>query len=74
VDLGRQRGPLSVDPRTAALAMFGSINWVSTWYRAGSSPSADVLAANFLRLYLDGVVPRTGLALQGAAAIGERDV
>lgn len=70
VDLGQQRGPLTVDPRTAALAMFGSINWVSTWYRAGSSPSADVLAARLLTLYLDGVLPRAGAASLQAA--GER--
>jgi len=75
VDLGQQRGPLAVDPRTAALAMFGSINWVSTWYRAGSSPSADVLAARFLTLYLDGVLPRAAaVPLQGVGAKGERDV
>lgn len=75
VDLGQQRGPLTVDPRTAALAMFGSVNWVSTWYRAGSSPSADVLAAGFLTLYLDGVLPRGGAALPPlAGARGARHV
>ncbi len=75
VELGQQRGSLTIDPRTAALAMFGSVNWVSTWYRAGSSPSADVLAANFLRLYLDGVLPRAGApSVQAAGARGERNV
>jgi AcrR family transcriptional regulator len=75
VELGQQHGPLTVDPRTAALAMFGSVNWVSTWYRPGSSPSADVLAGSFLRLYLDGVLPRAGFAsLQTVGAKGERNV
>ncbi len=75
VDLGQQQGPLTVDPRTAALAMFGSVNWVSTWYRAGSSPSADVLAASFLRLHLDGVLPRPVFAsLPTAGGKGESDV
>ncbi len=74
-ELGEQHGPLAVDPRTAALAMFGSVNWVSTWYREGSGPSAESLAAGFLTLYLDGVLPRTGRAsLQPVGAKGERDV
>ncbi len=75
VQIGQQRGPLAVDPRTAALAMFGAVNWVSTWYRPGSSPPADVLAASFLRLHLEGVLPRSGVApLQAVGAKGERDV
>jgi len=75
LELGQQRGPLTIDPRTAALAMFGSVNWVSTWYRAGSGPPADVLAASFLTLYLDGVLPRPGGAsVRGAGPKGETDV
>jgi AcrR family transcriptional regulator len=46
-----------VDPRTAALAMFGSINWVYTWYRPASGPSAARMAEDFTRLYLRGVLP-----------------
>jgi len=45
-----------VDPRTATLAMFGAINWVHTWYRPGSSPSAARLSRDFARLYLRGVL------------------
>lgn len=75
VELGQQHGPLTVDPRTAALAMFGSVNWVSTWYRPGSSPSAATLASSFLRLFLDGVLPRRSLpSLQAVGARGDRDV
>lgn len=63
VALGEKHGPLAVDPRSAALAMFGSVNWVSTWYRAGSSPPAAILAADFLKLYLHGALPPPGRAL-----------
>jgi AcrR family transcriptional regulator len=56
-DLGEQHGRLNVDARAAALAMFGSINWVYTWYRPGVDPPAGVLAANLLTLYLHGVLP-----------------
>jgi hypothetical protein len=55
--------------------MFGSVNWVSTWYRPGSSPSAATLASSFLRLFLDGVLPRRSLpSLQAVGARGDRDV
>ncbi len=46
-----------VDPRTAAVAMFGTINWIYTWYQADSGQSAAELARDFVQLYLHGVVP-----------------
>jgi AcrR family transcriptional regulator len=54
----RQAGAApAVEPRMAALAMFGSINWVHTWYRPGSGPPAEVMTEDLLRLYLRGVLP-----------------
>jgi AcrR family transcriptional regulator len=70
VDLGQKHGTLNVDPRTAALAVFGSINWVSTWYRPGAGPSPAALASAFLRLYLDGVLPRWAGASRPASSRG----
>jgi AcrR family transcriptional regulator len=49
-----------VDPRMAALAMFGSINWVHTWYRPETGPSAAQMADDLVRLYLQGVAPNPG--------------
>ena len=46
-----------MDPRTATLAMFGAINWVSTWYDPGSDKSAGELAEELVKLYLHGVNP-----------------
>ena len=46
-----------VDPRTATLAMFGTINWVSSWYDPAGATSAGELAEEFVRLYLHGVSP-----------------
>ncbi len=57
-ELGDKYGSLTVDPRTAALAMFGSINWAFTWYRAEAGPSARSVATDFVRLSLEGVLPR----------------
>lgn len=55
--LAAQHGATRVDPRTAALAMFGSINWVHTWYRPEAGPSAVQMADELARLYLQGVLP-----------------
>ncbi len=52
------RGDEQLDPRTAALAMFGTINWVSTWYDPDTDTSARQLAAEFVQLYLYGVAPK----------------
>ena len=49
--------PIQSDPRTATLAMFGAINWVSTWYDPASDKSAGELAAELVNLYLHGVHP-----------------
>jgi AcrR family transcriptional regulator len=49
---GRHGG--ATDPRTAALCMFGSINWVHTWCR-GLTPAA--IAQDFVHLVLRGYLP-----------------
>jgi AcrR family transcriptional regulator len=57
-EIGRTRGVGAVDARTAALAMFGAINWVHTWYRAEAGPDAASLARQVVQLFLAGVLPR----------------
>jgi AcrR family transcriptional regulator len=44
-----------MDPRPATLALFGTINWVSSWYDEASDTSAGELAGEFAKLYLRGV-------------------
>jgi AcrR family transcriptional regulator len=56
-ELAERPGASRVDPRTAALAMFGTINWVHTWYRPRGGPSAARMAEDFARIYLRGVLP-----------------
>ena len=59
-ELAAQDEQIVVDPRTAALAMFGSINWVHIWYRPETGPSAAQMADDLVRLYLKGVLPNKG--------------
>lgn len=76
-DLVRKHGSSSVDSRTAALAMFGAINWVSTWFRPGAGPTSDDLASGYARLFLYGFVPSAANAASRhglAGHEGEKDV
>jgi len=59
-----------IDPRTATLAMFGTINWVSSWYDPASDKSASELAGEFVKLYLRGVNPKD---LEAVDRIREKD-
>jgi TetR/AcrR family transcriptional regulator, cholesterol catabolism regulator len=60
-ELDAQQEVATVDPRTAAVAMFGTINWIYTWYQSESGQSAADLARDFVQLYLHGVVPSSAL-------------
>jgi AcrR family transcriptional regulator len=57
-DMAAGQGRTRVDPRTAALAMFGTINWIYTWYRPETGASADEMAREFVRLYVGGMLPQ----------------
>ena len=61
------RDDVRMDPRTATLAMFGTINWISSWYDPASDTSAAELAEEFTNLYLRGVAAsgRTATARKG---------
>ena len=53
----RARHGSVTDPRTAALCMFGSINWVHTWYRPRRGLSPAAIAQDFVHLVLRGFLP-----------------
>ena len=57
-DLAKKHGGSSVTPRTSALAMFGAINWVYTWYHPRTGPSAERLTKDFTHLFIQGALPR----------------
>jgi len=55
-ELGARHGR-ATDPRTAAMCMFGSINWVHTWYRPRRSLTPAAIAQDFVHLVLRGFLP-----------------
>jgi len=46
------------DPKMAAFALAGSLNWISHWYRADDSLSPDEIADRFLSVFEQGLAPR----------------
>jgi AcrR family transcriptional regulator len=52
----------AVDPRTAALALFGMMNWIYTWYRPGGRLSPAELAEVFARIALHGALGQATVA------------
>ena len=49
-----------VDPKLTAFAMFGSINWIARWYRAGGGTSPEGVAESFSDLFVHGLLARSG--------------
>ena len=52
----------SVDPKLTAFAMFGAINWIARWYRAGGGASPEEVAESFSDLFVSGLLARSGEA------------
>jgi AcrR family transcriptional regulator len=66
----REESPM--DPRTATLAMFGTINWVSSWYDPAGDKSAGELAGEFAKLYLRGVSVADGCSVETSKGVADR--
>lgn len=45
-----------LDPKLAAFAVFGSINWIARWYRRGGGAEPAEIAEGFVRLFLGGLL------------------
>jgi AcrR family transcriptional regulator len=46
------------DPKIAAFALAGALNWIAHWYRADQALSATEIAAEFMRMLERGLLPR----------------
>ena len=47
-----------VDPKMTAMAIFGMMNWISTWWKPDGPNTPEELADQFTDLVLAGLVPR----------------
>lgn len=49
-----------VDSKLTAFAMFGAINWIARWYRAGGGATPEDVASSFSDLFVNGLLARSG--------------
>jgi len=53
------------DPRVAAYALFGMMNWIYTWYDPKGPVSPETLAEHFAQLFLTGATGSPSAVAQG---------
>lgn len=53
------------DPKMAAFALAGALNWIAHWYRDNASLSANEIAERFVELFVNGLAPRPSGVLSG---------
>jgi AcrR family transcriptional regulator len=55
------------DPKIAAFALAGALNWIAHWYRADQPLSAGEIADAFARFFAHGLQPRHAVATSSRA-------
>jgi len=72
LDEGARDGSIHTpDPKMAAFALAGALNWIAHWYRENQSMTAAEIADAFVRIFNDGLMPRTDVA-RTAVPVGSR--
>ncbi len=46
------------DPKIAAFSLFGSLHWMTSWFRADGELGADAMADHLFSIFRDGLEPR----------------
>jgi AcrR family transcriptional regulator len=70
LDEGAHDGSINTpDPKMTAFALAGALNWIAHWYRENQSMTAAEIAEAFVRIFNDGLTPRTDAA-RAAAPVG----
>jgi AcrR family transcriptional regulator len=57
-----------LDPKLAAFALLGMLNWTYQWYQPSGSNSREEITANFQNIFLRGILGRTWADEQAAKA------
>lgn len=50
------------DPKMTAFALAGALNWIAHWYRENRSMTGAQIAAVFIAVFENGLIPRAGAA------------
>ena len=56
------------DPKMAAFALAGALNWIAHWYRDDASLSAGGIAERFVELFVNGLAPRPSGVISGKSS------
>jgi AcrR family transcriptional regulator len=68
---GRDDGSIAIgDPKLAAFAMAGALNWIAHWYRPGQSLTAAEVADAFVQLLEQGLAPRAAAPVPAPSSKG----
>jgi hypothetical protein len=60
------------DPKMAAFAMAGALNWIAHWFRENQSMTAAQIADAFVSVFENGLLPRAADAVAAAPATRRR--
>ena len=58
-DVARKYGVKDVNPKLAAFALLGMLNWTYQWYSASGSNSREEIAKMFQQIFLQGILGHT---------------
>ena len=55
-DVAKEHNIKDVNPKLAAFALLGMLNWTYQWYKAAGSSSREEIVANFQHIFLQGIL------------------
>jgi AcrR family transcriptional regulator len=67
-DVMRHYGVTDLDPKLAAFALLGMLNWTYQWYKPNGSNSREEITRNFQEIFMRGVLGRVWAEKQAAKA------
>ena len=59
-DVIEQRGSRPLDPKVAALALLGMLNWTYQWYKPSGTVTPDRIVSEFQSLFIHGILGARG--------------
>jgi hypothetical protein len=55
-DVTKKYNITSIDPKIAAFALLGMLNWTYQWYKPSGSNSREEIVRNFQLIFLQGIL------------------
>jgi AcrR family transcriptional regulator len=66
-DVLRKYGITGINPKLAAFALLGMLNWTYQWYKPSGSNSREEIVKNFQHIFLQGILGQAWMEQQSAA-------